>query len=245
MMNKPVSAPKLHITLKRKINLSIISSFLFIAHHVNENRVFMRNLLSTLIILIATATILPQAKATEVEIVQDIIAIHQKDARALLGREVALKFYETSEAPNANASHLGPNNGPLITYYSSLLYLNKDDDVVTVVCHELGHILGSRKPGITPAGFALEGEADYFAGKCAVRYYTTIRNMSLSKAQEAAYTGAQQSFSSLYKIRIDANQARFQQYPGINPSYSKPECRVLTVYYGALGWNRPACWYNP
>ena len=205
----------------------------------------MRNLLSLLTILTFNFTIVPQAKATEVETVQDIIAIHQRDARAMLGREIALKFYETNEAPNAHASHMGPNNGPLITYYSTLLYLNKDDDVVTVVCHELGHILGSRKPGITQAGFALEGEADYFAGKCAVRYYTTVRGMSLSNAQQKAFTGAQQSFSSLYKIRIDANEARNQQYVGINPTYSKPPCRVLTVYYGAMGWNRPACWYNP
>jgi hypothetical protein len=184
-------------------------------------------------------------QATEVETVQEIIAIHQKDARALLGREIALKIYETNEAPNAHASYLGPNNGPMITYFSTLLYLNKDDDVVTVVCHELGHLLGSRKPGQTNAGNALEGEADYFAGKCAVRYFTTVRNMSLSRAQEAAYSGARQSFSSLYKIRIDANRARTQEYPGINPTYATPECRVLSVYHGAMGWNRPKCWYNP
>jgi hypothetical protein len=123
--------------------------------------------------------------------------------------------------------------------------LNKDDDVVTVVCHELGHMLGSRSPGVTQAGFALEGESDYFAGKCAVRYYTTVRNMSLARAQQAAYLGAQQSFSSLYQIRIDANKARSHEYPGIAPKYPTPECRVLSVYHGAMGWSRPKCWYNP
>jgi hypothetical protein len=205
----------------------------------------MRSSFLVLALLFLSTSGITSAQATEVETVQEIIAIHQRDARALLGREVALKFFQTSQAPNAHASYMGPNNGPLITYYSTLLNLNKDDDVVTVVCHELGHLLGSRKPGQTNAGNALEGEADYFAGKCAVRYFTTMRGMSLSQAQQAALSGAQQSFSSLYKIRIQPNIARYQDFPGINQTYPTPECRVLTVYYGAMGWNRPKCWYNP
>jgi hypothetical protein len=205
----------------------------------------MRNLTSIFTLLLLSSGFINSAQATEVETVQEIIAIHQKDARALLGREVALKFFQTNEAPNAHASYMGPNNGPLITYYSTLLYLNQDDDVVTVVCHELGHLIGSRKPGMTPSGNALEGEADYFAGKCAVRYFTTMRGMSLSQAQQAAFNGARSSFSSLYKIRINADQARFQEYPGINQTYASPQCRVLTVYHGAMGWNRPKCWFNP
>jgi hypothetical protein len=205
----------------------------------------MRNLTSIFTLLLLSSGFINSVQATEVETVREIIGIHQKDARALLGREVALKIFETNESPNAHASNMGPNNGPLITYYSTLLYLNQDDEVITVVCHELGHLIGSRKPGQTRAGFALEGEADYFAGKCAVRYLTTVRNMSLSRAQEVALTGAQHSFSRLYKTRIDANQARFQQFSGINQTYASPECRVLTVYHGAMGWNRPKCWFNP
>ncbi len=205
----------------------------------------MRKLTSIFTLLLLTSGFTTTVHATEVETVQEIIAIHQRDARAMLGRDIALKFHQTNEAPNAHASYMGPKNGPLITYYSTLLHLNKDDDVVTVVCHELGHILGNRSPGVTRAGFALEGEADYFAGKCAVRYYTSVRGMNLSKAQEKAYTGAQQSFSSLYQMRINANEARFQEFPGISQTYPKPACRVLTVYHGAMGWQRPKCWYNP
>jgi len=185
------------------------------------------------------------AQATELEVVKDIIGIHQQDARRILGREIGLIIRQTNEAPNAHASFLGPNNGPLLTYYSSLLQLNEDDDVVTVVCHELGHFLGSRAYGQTQIGNAIESEADYFAGKCGVRYYQMKRGMSLSAAQQEISENARKSFENLYEVRIDPNQARHQVYPGINQIYSPPPCRVLTVIHGAMGWKRPACWYNP
>ncbi len=185
------------------------------------------------------------AQATETEIVKDIISIHQPDARKLLGREISLTIYETNEAPNAHASYLAPNNGPLLTYYSSLLLDQRDDDVVPVVCHELGHFLGSRAMGQTRSGNAIESESDYFAGKCAVRYYRMIRGMSMSEAQSATAAAAQNAFQNLYKIRIDPNKARNQQFQGINQTYSKPECRVLTMIHGAMEWSRPMCWYNP
>lgn len=196
-------------------------------------------------LVIATVLFATTAQATETEIVKDIITLHQADARQILGREIALRIYETTEKPNAHASYSGPNNGPLLTYYSSLLLEQSDDDVVAVVCHELGHFLGSRAPGVTRIGNAIEGEADYFAGKCAVRYYRAIRGMSLADAQDATADAAQKTFQNLYKIRIDPNTARVQQNMGINQSYSKPDCRVLTVIHGAMNWARPACWYNP
>jgi hypothetical protein len=209
----------------------------------------MQNYLQRLFLLILGIStqnfIMADAKATEVEIVKDIISMHQSYARAQLGRDISLKILETDEPPNANASFQGPNRGPLITYYSSLLYLNQDDDVITVVCHELGHLIGSRAAGSAHGLFAIESESDYFAGQCAVRYYTSIRNYSLSQAQTAAGDGAQKSFSRLYKKRINPNEARFQVYDGINQSYSSPPCRVLSVIHGAMDWNRPKCWYNP
>lgn len=201
------------------------------------------NLFFTILIALTTST--TAASANEVEIVKDIIGLHQQDARRILGSEIALYILETNDEPNASASYTGPNNGPLLTYYSSLLHLQRDDDVVTVVCHELGHFLGSRAPGKTRIGNAIESEADYFAGKCSVRYYTSVRGMSLGAAQEATANGAKLSFERLYQQRINPNQARSQQYMGINPSYSEPDCRVLTVIHGAMGWKRPTCWYNP
>lgn len=185
------------------------------------------------------------AYGSEIETVKAIIGIHQLDARRMLGREIALTIYETDEAPNAHASYRGPNGGPIITYFSTLLTEQYDDDVVTVVCHELGHFLGSRMPGKTAGGFAIEGEADYFAGKCSVRYYRMIHGMSLSQAQAATAETAQKMFQNLYKIRINPNMAKQQQNMGVNQSYSPPPCRVLTVIHGAMDWKRPACWYNP
>lgn len=185
------------------------------------------------------------AKATETEVVKDIIGIHQQDARMILGREIGLVIKQTNEEPNASASYQGTNNRPILTYYSSLLELNEDDDVVTVVCHELGHFLGSRAYGKTQIGNAIESESDYFAGKCGVRYYQLKRGMSLSQAQQEISDNARKSFESLYEIRIDPNKARQQVYPGINQKYSDPSCRVLSVIHGAMGWKRPACWYHP
>lgn len=192
-----------------------------------------------------TAVFSTPANATETEVVKDIIAIHQQDARRILGREIGLVIRQTNEEPNAHASYQGANNGPILTYYSSLLQLNEDDDVVAVVCHELGHFLGSRAFGKTQIGNAIESEADYFAGQCGVRYYRTVRGMSLSAAQQEISENARKSFEHLYEMRIDPNKARNQAYTGINQTYSDPSCRVLSVIHGAMGWARPRCWYNP
>jgi predicted Zn-dependent protease with MMP-like domain len=202
--------------------------------------------MSSLNVLVAVFIFISSnALATETEIVRDIISIHQSDARRILGREIALRIYETNEAPNAHASYMGPNNGPLLTYYSTLLEEQQDDDVVTVVCHELGHFLGNRGPGVTRSGNAIEGEADYFAGKCAVRYYRMVRGMSLTEAQNTTAMAAQNTFQNLYKIKIDPNRARHMQFAGVNQTYAKPDCRVLSVIHGAMDWKRPVCWYNP
>ncbi len=201
--------------------------------------------MNSIIFILASLLLTPGAQATETETVKEIIGLYQPEARQILGREIALTIYETDEQPNAHASYRGPNDGPLLTYYSSLLVEQYDDDVVAVVCHELGHFLGSRAPGVTRSGNAIEGEADYFAGKCGVRYYRAYRGMSLTEAQNAIAQAAQKTFQNLYKIRINPNEAKYKQDTGVNQSYSSPDCRVLTVIHGAMDWKRPACWYNP
>ena len=185
------------------------------------------------------------AQATEVEIVEDIISMHQQDARRYFGREISLRVFETNEKPNAHASYKAPNNGPLLTYYSTLLMDQRDDEVVAVVCHELGHFLGARFRGQQNPYFAIESESDYFGGQCAFKYYRSKRGLSTSEAQTAVANAALSTFQSLYKIRINPNAAKNTPYKGINPSYSKPDCRVLTFIHGSLGWKRPACWFNP
>ena len=196
--------------------------------------------------VLATLFLSTIVHATELEIVENIISMNQEDARRILGREIAYTVFETNQQPNANASYRGPNNGPLLTYYSSLLMDQSDDDVVPVVCHELGHLLGNRASGVTPSGNAIEEEADYFAGKCSVKYYRTYRGMSLRQAQNATAAAAMKAFQELFKTRLNPDRARSEQFPsGINQTYADPDCRILTIINGSMDWKRPTCWYNP
>jgi hypothetical protein len=69
-------------------------------HSVRTTQEFYLMILRFACALLFTATILPEAIATEIETVQEIIAIHQRDARTMLGQEIALKIYTTNEPPN-------------------------------------------------------------------------------------------------------------------------------------------------
>ncbi len=185
------------------------------------------------------------AKASEIEVIKDLIGLYQPEIRKRYGKELYFEIQET-ETRNAWASITGgPNRSPLLTITSAYLYMFVDDEVINTVCHELGHFLGNISFGSTKQGAAFESEADYFGGSCAVRYYREVRGFSLNKAQETAIHMAKNSRSHVKGYCIDPYEARAMTYNGINTMYSVPECRVLSVLHGIMGWKRPACWFNP
>lgn len=182
------------------------------------------------------------SQATEIETIYDVIGLHQKEMMKRRGKEVAFAI-EKSPEPNANSSYSGPSRTPLIKIKTGYLELFIDDEIITPVCHELGHFLGETSFGSYYAGsFAIESEADYYGGKCAVRYYQSI-GMSLQKAQEITIQLAKDARSKIRRKRFDPDRARLIHAAVIDTKYADGDCRVLSVVHGAMGWKRPSCWF--
>ncbi len=198
-----------------------------------------QNLLSFIFIL----TVSSVAQATELETIYDVIGLHQKDMLKRRGKEVSLMIVNTPET-NATSSYQAPGNAPLIKVNTGYLDLFIDDEIITPVCHELGHFLGETSFASYYSGsFAIESEADYYGGKCAVRYYQS-KGMRLDKAQELTIYLARNARSKNRRMRFDPDRARLDHVVVIDTDYAHGDCRVLSVVHGAMGWARPSCWYS-
>jgi hypothetical protein len=195
------------------------------------------------ILFLLFSLLIPKAQANELEIIHDVIALHQKEARAKYGFEIAFKI---EDSPDVNAYVTSTDDGskPLIVFMSGFLKLVNDDEILLGVCHEVGHILGEMSFG-TRSQIAFESEADYFAGKCAVRYYQS-KGKSFSRAQESAVQMFRKTFPRLLKERLHPQRAlsKYFEYE-IDSEYAEGDCRLLSTIHGALERRRPSCWYNP
>jgi hypothetical protein len=113
-------------------------------------------------------------------------------------------------------------------------------------CHELGHILGeitpkmAGEPGREIENDGVEGEADYFAGRC-FREAVDSDEASFFYALDSLWRG-------LYGTPPNPRKAERERYTrgrGINPTYPDADCRALSMLSGFREEPRPACWYNP
>lgn len=119
--------------------------------------------------------------------------------------------------------------------------------VATAICHELGHALGdlpySAIPNAGETTFdvrdSVEGEADYFGGKCMRILY------GLNAEKEIAITKAYTDVMAKISNRSIGSSENLPNFTGINPDYPAPECRVLSFKQGLTLGERPKCWYNP
>lgn len=143
-----------------------------------------------------------------------------------------------------NASASARIFGPSLTITTEALRQMVDDEALATMCHEMGHLFGERF-FTTVSGLAVEGEADYFAGKCLMKYLTEVRGMSSRRATAAAEEIAKGEAVAFAQGRLTWERGYLTFYEGINRSYPPDECRLLTVLHGVWGWKRPACWYNP
>ena len=131
---------------------------------------------------------------------------------------------------------------PEMTFYEGIIKNLSSDSLVLVTCHELGHILGGvsfRSLGVLRPRImddSVEGEADYFAGKCLLLFF--------KDSQDAKNVG-QAGYESIYKRKIDWRLAESQVYSGVSTEYPSDSCRVLSMRRGVEGSERPKCWYNP
>lgn len=183
------------------------------------------------------------------EVIRQLVALYQAEGRLRYGETIDLNFIE-EDVVNAYAQY--SNDGHTsVNFFRKLLADFTPAEITIVVCHELGHILGKVAHSSIPnrikeSPFSVEGEADYFAGQCAVSYFYEIEGLDLEGAQEKTFFASSSMLTKLYQVEAYGQKAerdRFQD--GINPTYPDPSCRALSVWHGAEGKPRPTCWFNP
>jgi len=183
------------------------------------------------------------------EVIRQLVALYQADGRLRYNETIDLGFIE-EDIVNA-AALWNPATGDIgLRFFRKLLADFTPAEVTFVVCHELGHILGDVAHSSIPnrikeSPFSIEGEADYFAGKCAVSYFYEIEGLDYDGAQEKTFFAAASAISKLYEVEALGQKAVHDRFDGINPTYPDPSCRVLSIWNGAEGKPRPKCWYNP
>lgn len=205
------------------------------------------------IISLSFAAISTRAQAAEAPIrmvMRQLVDYYISDGRLRYNHKINVDFIEEDEI-NAFAEYNGVK--VRLGVFKKLLEVMSTDEALIVVCHELGHALGDLPYGEfdTPKGrngqnpLSLEGEADYFAGKCAVDYYVNIEGLDHQAAEEKTFFASFDMFEKLYETTIDTKKAARSTFNGVNLDYPDPNCRTFTVWAGAEGKDRPKCWYNP
>jgi len=184
----------------------------------------------------------------EMEVAYDVISMYQPEVRQKYGKEIHLSIDQTDKKPNSFVSE--NFNSIEIEVRSTSLEAFSDKVVAATICHEVGHVLGVKYKSEEyylsgGVGFAVEGEADYFSGKCLMRYLTEKLNLSTYEAQDQALELAKLRFSVYAKGRINYQKAATRSCQGIDMDYPDYDCRVLTVARAIRDEARPSCWYNP
>lgn len=114
-----------------------------------------------------------------------------------------------------------------------------EDEILLVLCHELGHHLAG-PPKAQRGGWAsCEGQADYWAtANCfrqVVRSNVSVENISLNLTTHYS----QLSFKSPPSL----NRRSTTEVLRINYGYPSPQCRLDTLLAGYYGDRRPNCWF--
>jgi hypothetical protein len=175
--------------------------------------------------------------------IQEIVARFQPVIVARHGRPLTLFFYKEDWFQAATGWNKKENSLKM-SIYGGVLNL-PELERAAVTCHELGHILGdvplSAIPNYEETKFdprdSVEGEADYFAGRCMLVLYPKTEHTELIN-----------SFVNIVEKASGEKLGHFEQlfdFKGINENYPTPVCRVHSFESGLKLRERPTCWYNP
>ena len=195
--------------------------------------------LLALLVLVFTSTF--AVARDEFETINELLELYRPESMKKYGMPIAFTLKKSSDM---NASASARLSGPTLTITTAALKSLVDDEALSTMCHEMGHLFGERH-FTTVSGLAVEGEADYFSGHCLIRYLTEVRGMSKRRATAEAEEIAKHEAVAFAQGRLTWQAAYLEFYEGINLSYPANECRLLTVLHGVWGWKRPACWFNP
>lgn len=199
------------------------------------------NLFTLLALLTLVFQVAPTLASDEIQTLKDLKNLYRPEAMAKYGKPIQISI-ENSAKMNAYA--FARFGSPQLTISSGALKQLHDDEVISTICHEIGHLFGVRHKW-TVSGLAIEGEADYFAGSCIVRFLRQVRGMSPDRAEREAIEIAEHEAVAFARSRLNWEKAYLEAHGGIKRGYPNRECRLLTVIHGIKGWKRPQCWYNP
>jgi len=195
-----------------------------------KNIILIASLFLTLII---AGLSLPAHATDEVELIYDVVGLYQNEALQRFGKKITIEIEQTDKFDAyglVNTKHIAITTGALDLFF--------DKEILPIVCHELGHIM-SRAP-------FLEGEADYFAGPCMVRYLMEIEGLNESAAKAEAIAIVEHQVRHYVQNRkVYAERAYHLEISGVSANHSSWDCRLLTITNSIHGLNRPTCWYNP
>jgi hypothetical protein len=191
----------------------------------------------------------PAHARTDKELVRDIIESQGELIYDRYHRGIDLRFDPKPGEINAYATFNEDDlEQPQITIYDELLRVMDQDEIVIVVCHEIGHHLGHMKfkelgQRMAPWDeMSVEGEADYFAGQCAKRFF---QGEGEADPTDRIIAAARNAFTTLAEERLPPAVETGPGFPGVNDTYPDMVCRMISVEHGARGYRRPECWYNP
>ncbi len=180
-----------------------------------------------------------------VQIIEKLVFKYDALTNLKYGQSINLKYsFDSCDTFQLLGGHSREGRIEIEVFSGALKEFN-ETSIVTAICHELGHIFG--KVTLGDAGVynqsspknAVEGEADYFAGRCTLDFF-----QDFVKAEKAIRL----TYWTLFKANIDETislDEDFLKGNGINSSYPSAECRLLSALNGLTYSPRPKCWYNP
>lgn len=141
--------------------------------------------------------------------------------------------------PRVNAVATRTGNLWEIHVYGGLLQHPEltDDEVLLVLCHELGHHLGGAPLASRTGWAASEGQADYWSGQNCGHLLRSPHQTALRLTQMYA-SSAMQPTPDLATTDTTKVERTYFGYPS-------PQCRLDTLVAGFRGQERPRCWYRP
>lgn len=179
------------------------------------------------------------------DIIEEIVAKYDPYAYSKHQQSIQLKYHLNSCDTFQLLGGHNKEGKVVLEVYSGALKNFDEKSIVTGICHEIGHILGeitledAGVSGRVISQDAVEGEADYFAGKCTFDFFKDMAKTKLA---------IRSTYETLYRKEIDESLALTEKYTkgnGIHPSYPSAECRLLSAFLGLENKLRPSCWYNP
>lgn len=112
-----------------------------------------------------------------------------------------------------------------------------EDELLLILCHELGHHLAGEPTASRGGWSACEGQADYWSGKFCGHILTNAKESAVRLARLYASQGTG-GYPQLDTPDVTKVLRTFFGYP-------TPQCRLDTILAGLNGVDRPECWYHP